>query len=126
MVSTNRLLTSLLFFVTFLAAGSAFGQTTARGVDQISVEQMPEASCFPNPLMRGGSLTISVEASATVLETATFTVKIMNENGQALYSAELPDELEFTPPRDRFSTGVYYVQFFQNGRLFETQELLIK
>ena len=126
MVSNTRLLTITLFFVTFLVAESASGQQTARGVGQFSVEQMPEATCFPNPLAPGASLTISVEAPPTVHETANFSVKIMNENGQPLYASDLPDELEFTPPRDRFSTGVYYVQFFQNGRLFETQELLIK
>lgn len=126
MISSNRLLTSLLFFVTLFGVSSVFGQQTARGAGEISVDQMPEASCFPNPLAPGASLTISVEVPATVLETATFSVKIIDESGQQLYSAELPDELEFTPPRDRFSRGVYYVQFFQNGRLFETQELLIK
>lgn len=126
MISSNRLLTALFFFVTFFGASSIFGQQTARGVSDVSFDQMPEATCFPNPLAPGASLTISVKVPTTVLETATFSVKIIDDGGQQLYAAELPDELEFTPPRDRFSRGVYYVQFFQNGRLFETQELLIK
>ena len=88
--------------------------------------EMPDASCFPNPLAAGSSLSLSVEASESVLEHSVFSVKIMDENGNSLFAAELPDELEFTPPSDRFRAGLYYVQFFQNGNLFETQELLIK
>lgn len=113
----------ILFFsnLGFAQQSSGF---TPKGV---AATEMPEVVCYPNPASAGNPLTIKLaEIQTTNFESETISVRIADEHGRVLFSAELPDELEFTPPADRFPKGNYYLQYYQNGRLFQTEELRIE
>lgn len=118
---TDTLFRSLMFALALFASKSAKAQQPAEPLDERGI---PEGKCFPNPAVRGAALSIQV-SEFSVDEGQIFEAKIIDDGGKLVFSAVLPDELEIVVDEQRFKAGFYVVQFFQNGRLFETSELVV-
>jgi hypothetical protein len=105
----------------FCAAQISFAQKS----QSPAFENLPEGACFPNPIVRGHFLTIKIDEVAAN-ESQVFEARILDDQGRLVFAAPLPDELELQLDEKRFSVGLYVVQFFQNGELFETDELVVQ
>ncbi len=89
-------------------------------------DEMPEIVCFPNPAYSNSPVTIKIASPEIVAAAGLISVRITNEQGRVLFSAELPEKLEFTPSAYHFTKGNFYLQYYQNGRLFQTEELRVE
>ncbi len=110
---------------TLIAAGFWNFAAAQGSVFQSNFEAMPEAQFFPNPVAVGDFLKLKIQENVPN-ERAVFSVKILDEKGQTVFAAEMPDELELLMDRSRFAPGLFIAQFYENGRLFEQDELIVR
>jgi hypothetical protein len=116
-------LTLFCFFSTFLNA-QKLGLISEKSVSNLT---LPTVTHFPNPANVGDEMTIQLHFENTEInENSTFLMRISDETGRLVVESELPDELEFAISAEKFGSGLYFMQYFENGHLFETDELWIK
>jgi hypothetical protein len=122
-ISNLSFLTFFCFFSTFLTAQKS-NLISEKNVSNLT---FPTVTHFPNPANVGDEMTIQLHSENIEMnENSTFLMRISDETGRLVVESELPDEIEFTISAEKFGSGLYFIQYFENGHLFETDELWIK
>jgi hypothetical protein len=126
--SFKKTLNFAIFVLFNLFSGFIFAQKSIEFSEKVTlISNLPVVSSFPNPAMIGDEMTIQLHfETASITENTTYSLRVSDESGRVILESILPDEFEFSVSADRFDAGLYYVQFFENGHLFETDELWIK